>query len=135
MQNLNLSLRLLFLFPDLKTEKHTQTRTKRKTSGFIVFTVKFYPGDRDLNCHREYDTPRTQKQKEKKQKKNQQNWVLKHPWSKVTSLFHRIFDANRATQRQFSENICSEDDLRSRFFETFVVKFLSCRPLLGFSNI
>ena len=28
----------------------------------------------------------------------------------------------RGTQRQFSENICSEDDLRSRIFGTFVVK-------------
>ena len=40
-----------------------------------------------------------------------------------------------ATQRQFSPNICSEDDLRSRIFGTFVVKFLVCLPLLGFSNI
>ena len=32
----------------------------------------------------------------------------------------------RGTQRQFLENICSEDDLRSRIFGTF---------LLGFSNI
>ena len=39
------------------------------------------------------------------------------------------------TQRQFSENICSEDDLRSRIFGTFVVKFIACLPLLGFSNI
>ena len=40
------------------------------------------------------------------------------------------------TQRQFSENICSEDDLRSRIFRTFVVNFLACLPLqLGFSNI
>ena len=31
----------------------------------------------------------------------------------------------RGTQRQFSENICSEDDLRSRIFGTFVVKFLA----------
>ena len=37
-----------------------------------------------------------------------------------------------STQRQFSENICSEDDLGSRTFETFVVKFLACLPLLGF---
>ena len=36
------------------------------------------------------------------------------------------------TQRQFSENIFSEDDLRSRIFGTFVVKFLACLPLLGF---
>ena len=41
----------------------------------------------------------------------------------------------RGTHRQFSENICSEDDLRSRTFRTFVVKFLACRPLLGFSRI
>ena len=39
------------------------------------------------------------------------------------------------TQRQFSENICSEDDLRSRILRTFVVKFLACLPLLGFSKI
>ena len=53
------------------------------------------------------------------------------------------------TQRQFLENICSEDDLTSqthlnlnltslltsRIFGTFVVKFLACLPLLGFSNI
>ena len=42
---------------------------------------------------------------------------------------------HRGTQRQFSENICSEDDLRSRIFGTFVVKFLACLLLLGFSNI
>jgi len=32
----------------------------------------------------------------------------------------------RGTQRQFSENICSEDDLTSRIFGTFVVKFIAC---------
>ena len=41
----------------------------------------------------------------------------------------------RGFQRQFWENICSEDDLRSIIFGTFVVKFLACQPLLGFSNI
>ena len=41
----------------------------------------------------------------------------------------------RGTQRQFSETICSEDDLKSRIFGTFVVKFLACLPLLGFPNI
>ena len=41
----------------------------------------------------------------------------------------------RGTQCQFSENICSEDDLRSRIFGTFVAKFLACLPLLGLSNI
>ena len=39
------------------------------------------------------------------------------------------------TQRQISENICSEDDLRSRIFEIFVVKFRACLHVLGFSNI
>ena len=47
----------------------------------------------------------------------------------------RQFYKEQGTQRQFSENICSEDDLRSRIFGTFVVKFLACLPLLGFSNI
>ena len=45
------------------------------------------------------------------------------------------FVINRGTQCQFSENICSEDDLRSRIFGTFVVKFVACLPLQGFSNI
>ena len=46
-----------------------------------------------------------------------------------------ILSINSGTQRHFSENICSEDDWRSRIFGTFVVKFLACLPLLGFSNI
>ena len=41
----------------------------------------------------------------------------------------------RGTQRQFSENICSEDDSRSRIFGTSAVKFLACLSLLGFSYI
>ena len=41
----------------------------------------------------------------------------------------------RGTQRHISENICSEDDLRSRILGTFVVRFRACLPLLGFSNI
>ena len=45
------------------------------------------------------------------------------------ALLHKVA---RSTQRQFLENICSEDDLRSRIFRTFVVKFLACLPLLGF---
>ena len=37
-----------------------------------------------------------------------------------------ICSSSRGTQRQFSENICSEDDLRSRILGTFVaVKFLA----------
>ena len=35
----------------------------------------------------------------------------------------------------FWENICSEDNFRTRIFGTFVVKFLACLTLLGFSNI
>ena len=41
----------------------------------------------------------------------------------------------RGTQRQFSENVRSENDLRSRIFGAFIVEFLACLPLLGFSNI
>ena len=44
-------------------------------------------------------------------------------------------DAIGAPNDNFRENICSEDDLRSRIFGAFVVKFLACLPLLGFSNI
>ena len=40
-----------------------------------------------------------------------------------------------APSDNFRKNICSEDDLRSRIFGTFVVKFLACLPFLGFSNI
>ena len=40
-----------------------------------------------------------------------------------------------APNGNFRENICSEDDLRTRIFGTFVVKFLACLPLLRFSNI
>ena len=32
----------------------------------------------------------------------------------------------RGSQLQFLENICSEDDLSSKIFGTFVVKFLAC---------
>ena len=41
----------------------------------------------------------------------------------------------RGAQRQFSENICPVDNLRSRIFGTFVLKFHACLRLLGFSNI
>ena len=40
-----------------------------------------------------------------------------------------------APNGNFREYICSEDDLRSRIFGAFVVTFLACLPLLGFSNI
>ena len=54
----------------------------------------------------------------------------KHPGSLIYSCLK-----DRGTQRQFLENICSDDELRSRIFGTFVVIFLACLPLLGFSNI
>ena len=41
-----------------------------------------------------------------------------------------LISVSKGTQRQFSENICSEDDLRSTIFGTFAVKFLACLPLL-----
>ena len=45
------------------------------------------------------------------------------------------FQWTGAPNDNFRKNICSEDDLRSRIFGTFVVKFLACLLLLGFSNI
>ena len=47
--------------------------------------------------------------------------TLKFKFAQVDT---RIID--RGTQRQFSENICSEDDLRSRIFGTFIV--ILCLP-------
>ena len=40
-----------------------------------------------------------------------------------------------APNGNFRENICSEDNLRTRIFVTFVVKFLACLPLLRFLNL
>ena len=56
---------------------------------------------------------------------------LKVSKSLAAVSLHADYLQFRGTQRQFSENICSEDDLRSRIF---AVKFLVCLPLLGFSN-
>ena len=50
-------------------------------------------------------------------------------------LYKRIMDRSGAPNDNFRKNICSEDDLRSRIFGTFVLKLLACLPLLGFSNI
>ena len=61
---------------------------------------------------------------------------------KLSNQMMRQTETGRAYQQpsgapndNFRENICSEDDLRSRIFGKFVVKFLACLPLLGFSNI
>ena len=51
----------------------------------------------------------------------------------LASVFVILFSG--APNGNFRENICSEDELRTRIFGTFVVKFLACLPLLGFSNI
>ena len=56
--------------------------------------------------------------------------ILKGILLRLTSTVH----VAGAPNDNFRENICSEDDLRSRIFGTFVVKFLACIPLLGFSN-
>ena len=57
------------------------------------------------------------------------------PISKMESHIDDRCSYYRGNQRKFSENICSEDDLRSRIFGAFVVEFLACLPLLGFSNM
>ena len=46
-----------------------------------------------------------------------------------------IINYSGAPNDNFRKNICSEDNLRSRIFGTFFVKFIPCLPLLGFSNI
>ena len=73
------------------------------------------------------------------------------PQRRFKNLLHNPFDSKSlanlafhagvtignsgAPNDNFRKNTCSEDDLRSRIFETFVVKFLACLSLLGFSNI
>ena len=44
-------------------------------------------------------------------------------------------ESTGAPNDNFRKNICLEDDLRSKIFGTFFVKFLACLPLLAFSNI
>ena len=67
----------------------------------------------------------------------ERSYKADHPCDIVFCAIQFIYEGFyfRGTQRQFLENICSEDDLRSRIFGTFVVKFLACLRLLGFSNI
>ena len=55
-------------------------------------------------------------------------------FSKIAVLAEASLELG-APNDNFRKNICWEDDLRSRIFGTFVVKFLACLPLLGFSNI
>ena len=58
-----------------------------------------------------------------------------HPLQLALSWFRSVFPGDRGTQRQFLENICSGDDLRSRIFGIFVVKFFAGLPIPGFSSI
>ena len=70
-------------------------------------------------------------------KTNFSSWKITMPLYNSSEVFvpaKQYGNTIRGTQHQFSGNICSEDDLRSRIFGTFVVKFLACLPLLGFSN-
>ena len=67
-------------------------------------------------------------------KSNIQIEVLRITARVLASKLHH-FVSSGAPKDNFQKNICSEDDLRSRIFETFVVKFLACLPFLGFSNI
>ena len=66
---------------------------------------------------------------------NTPGYVRVSPFFPTQCLSRPQVALDSGTQRQFSENICSEDDLRSRIFGTFVVKFLAYEPVLGFSNI
>ena len=52
----------------------------------------------------------------------------------VSSISRNLAPCSGAPNDNFRKNICSEDDLRSRIFGTFVVKFLACLPFLGFWN-
>ena len=65
--------------------------------------------------------------------------LVKQPKEHLLVITKKNSDPNHnytgAPNDNFRENICSEDDLRSRIFGTFVVKFLVCLPLLGFSNM
>ena len=59
--------------------------------------------------------------------------TLSKRFDHVTPILFKLHSG--APNGNFRENICSEDDFRSRIFGAFVVKCLACLPLLGFSNI
>ena len=63
------------------------------------------------------------------------NYALRKPCFYHPTVATERFKSSGAPNGNFRENICSEDDLRSRIFGAFVVKFLACPLLLGFSNI
>ena len=53
-------------------------------------------------------------------------YIFPHNLTVSLQYHYPNFSNFRGTQRQFSKNICSEDDLRFRIFGTFLVKFLTC---------
>ena len=53
-------------------------------------------------------------------------YIFPHNLTVSLQYHYTNFSNFRGTQRQFSKNICSEDDLRFRIFGTFLVKFLTC---------
>ena len=53
-------------------------------------------------------------------------------WNEIWTIAARFISG--APNDNFRKNICSEDDLTSRIFETFVAKLLACLPLLGFQT-
>ena len=64
------------------------------------------------------------------------NTICDPNWLRLLSLADNTkFIIKHGHPTSISENICSEDDLRSTIFGTVVVKFLACPPVLGFSNI
>ena len=64
------------------------------------------------------------------------NTALGYTIPAIKGVVYRCHERlTRGTQRQFLENMCSKEDLRSRIFGTSIVKFLACVPLLGFSNV
>ena len=54
---------------------------------------------------------------------------IPNPFKKGNTFFKHRVPVLRGTQRQFSKNVCLEDNLRSRIFGAFVVKFLACLSL------
>ena len=53
-------------------------------------------------------------------------YIFPHNLTVSLQYHYTNFSNFRGTQRQFSKNICSEDDLGFRIFGTFLVKFLTC---------
>ena len=108
--------------------KEIQQRVPASSSTGRLFPVR---GQGAYASKREFFKPRYQTWNDSKL----HNRIPQSPIQPIRINFIYVRPFPRGTQRQFSENICSEHDLRSRIFGTYVVKFLACLPLLGFSKI